>query len=143
MPRGSPGPDDLDRAGEIRFEFFRSSGPGGQNVNKVATAVRLRFDVRRSKVLSEEVKARLATLAGTRMTSRGTLVIEAQRYRTQERNRQDALGRLEEILLRATRAPAERRATKPSRASRERRLDTKRRRGRLKSGRLRKIETED
>jgi ribosome-associated protein len=143
MPAGSPGPDDLDRAGEIRLEFYRSSGPGGQNVNKVATAVRLRFDVRRSKVLSEEVKARLASLAGARMTSRGTLVIEAQRYRTQDRNRQDALSRLEEMLHRASRAPARRRSTKPSRESRERRLDTKRRRGHLKSGRLRKIDTED
>ncbi len=143
MPSRSPSPGDLDRAGEIHFEFYRSSGPGGQNVNKVATAVRLRFDVRRSKLLSEEVKVRLASLAGARMTSRGTLVIEAQRYRTQERNRQDALGRLGEILRRAARAPAERRATKPSRASRERRLDSKRRRSRLKSGRLRRIETGD
>jgi ribosome-associated protein len=142
MPAGSPGTEELDRAGEIRFEFFRSSGPGGQNVNKVATAVRLRLDVRRSRVLSEEVKARLATLAGARMTSRGTLVIEAQRHRTQEQNRQDALTRLEEILLRASRSPARRRATKPSLKSRERRLETKRRRGRLKSDRLRKIEPE-
>jgi ribosome-associated protein len=143
MPAGFPGPDELDRAGEIRFEFYRSSGPGGQNVNKVATAVRLRFDVRRSKLLSEEVKSRLASLAGARMTGRGTLVIEAQRYRTQERNRQDALVRLGEMLNRASRAPADRRATKPSRESRERRLDTKRRRGRLKSGRIRKIEPGD
>jgi ribosome-associated protein len=143
MPPTSPSPGDLDRAGEIRFEFFRSSGPGGQNVNKVATAVRLRFDVRRSRLLPEEVKVRLASLTGARMTTRGTLVIEAQRYRTQERNREDALTRLGEILRRAAKPPAERRATKPSRASRERRLDSKRRRGRLKRRRLHGIETED
>ena len=138
----SPTPDDLDRAGEIRFEFYRSSGPGGQNVNKVATAVRLRFDVRRSQLLSEAAKERLAHL-GAKLTGRGVLVIEAQRFRTQERNREDALRRLGDLLVRASQVPRARRATKPSRESRQRRLESKRRRSRIKTARGRGLEPED
>jgi ribosome-associated protein len=143
MSLKSPTPDDLDRAGEIRFEFYRSSGPGGQNVNKVATAVRLRFDVRRSQLLPEAAKERLAHLGGARLTSRGVLVIESQRFRTQERNREDALSRLGLLLHRASQAPRERRATKPSRESRQRRLESKRRRSRIKTARGRGMEPED
>jgi ribosome-associated protein len=138
-----PTSEDLDRAGEVRLEFFRSSGPGGQNVNKVATAVRLRFDVRRSALLPATVKQRLGRLAGRRMTERGVLVIEAQRFRTQERNRQDALERLGHLLRRAAKPPRPRRATSPSRESRERRLEAKRRRSRLKADRGRRARLEE
>jgi ribosome-associated protein len=130
-------PEDLARAGEIAFEFLRSSGPGGQNVNKVSTAVRLRFDLRHSRLLSAAVKARLASLAGNRMTVGGELVIEAQRHRTQERNRADALERLGALIARAWRPPAQRRPTRPTTASKHRRLDAKRLRGSLKQGRAR------
>ncbi len=139
----APAPEDLERAGEIRFEFFRSSGPGGQNVNKVATAVRLRFDIRHSNLLSEDVRSRLRRLAGRRVTDRGVLVIEAQRYRTQERNREDAVERLADLLRRASTPPRARRASAPSAASKARRLDAKRRRSRLKSDRRRKAHVED
>jgi ribosome-associated protein len=114
-------------AGELRFEFFRSSGPGGQNVNKVATAVRLRFDVRNSTSLPPEVKARLLRLAASRLTDDGVLLIEARRFRTQEQNREDAFARLTAWIAKASTAPRPRRATKPSRASRQRRLDAKQR----------------
>jgi ribosome-associated protein len=142
MPH-TPTPSDLERAEEIRFEFFRASGPGGQNVNKVATAVRLRFDVARSRLLSEPVRQRLTSLARGKMTARGVLVIEAQRYRTQERNRDDAMERLGDLLRRASQPPRPRRATKPSRESKMRRLEAKRRRGRLKVERARKIKAEE
>jgi ribosome-associated protein len=112
---------------ELRFEFFRSSGPGGQNVNKVATAVRLRFDVRNSTSLPPEVKARLLRLAASRLTDDGVLLIEARRFRTQEQNREDAFARLTAWIAKASTAPRPRRATKPSRASRQRRLDAKQR----------------
>jgi len=118
--------------GELRFEFFRSSGPGGQNVNKVATAVRLRFDVRRSPSLPPAVKDRLLRLAVTRLTEDGVLVIEARRFRTQERNREDAVARLMGWIAKALPAPRHRRATKPTAASRQRRLDTKKRRSTTK-----------
>jgi ribosome-associated protein len=111
---------------ELRFEFFRSSGPGGQNVNKVATAVRLRFDVRNSPSLPPEVKERLLRLAASRLTDDGVLLIEARRFRTQEQNREDAVARLTAWIAKAFTAPRPRRATKPSRASRQRRLDAKR-----------------
>ena len=110
---------------ELRFEFFRSSGPGGQNVNKVSTAVRLRLDVAQSPSLPQEVKERLIRLAGSRLTEHGVLLIEASRFRTQERNRQDALDRLASLIDQAWKKPVHRRATKPTRASREHRLKTK------------------
>jgi ribosome-associated protein len=110
---------------ELDFEFIRSSGPGGQNVNKVATAVRLRFDVRASGALAPEVKDRLLGLAGRRATKEGVLVLLGQRHRTQEGNRQDVLARLEELLERALVAPKKRRATRPSRAALARRLRDK------------------
>jgi ribosome-associated protein len=119
-------------ANEVAFEFYRSSGPGGQNVNKVSTAVRLRFDLRRSQVLPDEVKARLARLAGRRLTEAGVLVIEAQRFRTQEGNRADAMARLLELIRRAQEPPRERRATRPTAGSQERRLRAKKRRGAVK-----------
>ncbi len=113
---------------ELRFEFFRSSGPGGQNVNKVATAVRLRFDIRNSTSLPAEVKERLLRLAANRLTEDGVLLIEARRFRTQERNRDDAVARLMAWIAQASTAPRRRRATRPSPAARQRRLDAKERR---------------
>jgi len=120
---------------EIRFEFFRSSGPGGQNVNKVATAVRLRFDVRNSTSLPPEVKERLLGLAANRLTDDGILVIEARRFRTQERNREDAVARLMGWIAKAWPTPRRRRATKPTAVSRQRRLDSKKRRSVAKNQR--------
>ena len=107
---------------EIKEEFVRSSGPGGQNVNKVATAVQLRFDVLHSPSLPEEVRDRLVRLAGSRMTGDGVLVIEARRHRSQEQNRRDARQRLFELIRQAAARPKKRRPTKPSRAARQRRL---------------------
>jgi ribosome-associated protein len=120
---------------EITFEFSRSSGPGGQNVNKVSTAVRLRFDVGGSRSLPEDVKARLVQIAGKRITRDGVLIVEARRFRTQDRNRQDALERLRDLLARARRKPKHRKRTRPSAESKERRLEGKRRRAALKRGR--------
>jgi len=117
---------------EIEESFVRSSGPGGQNVNKLATAVQLRFDIRNSPSLPADVRDRLQRLAGARLTRDGVLVIIAQRHRTQFRNRQDALDRLIDLIRRAAIAPRPRRPTKPSRASRERRVEAKKHRAGLK-----------
>jgi len=117
---------------EIKEVFVRASGPGGQNVNKVATAVQLRFDVRHSPSLPEGVKARLIRLGGKRINEKGELVIEAKRYRTQERNRLNARERLIKLVLRAAQNPKERRKTRPTVASVERRIEGKRSHGKTK-----------
>src|ERR1700719_4693419 len=126
--------------GEISASFIRSSGPGGQNVNKLATAVQLLFDVRHSPSLSREVRARLERLAGRRLTRDGVLVITAQRHRTQERNRGDALDRLIALIRAAAVRPTPRRPTRPTLGSKVRRLEGKKRRSGLKA--LRKTESE-
>ncbi|WP_029086828.1 alternative ribosome rescue aminoacyl-tRNA hydrolase ArfB [Brevundimonas aveniformis] len=106
----------------LEFRFFRAGGPGGQNVNKVETAVQLRFDAAGSSLFGEEVRDRLLRLAGSRATKDGVIVITAQRFRTQERNRQDAIERLQDLVDRAHERPKPRKATKPTKASKERRL---------------------
>jgi ribosome-associated protein len=126
---------------EITFEFLRSSGPGGQNVNKVSTAVRLRFDIAGSRALAEDVKQRLARLAGGKVTGEGVLLIEARRFRTQDKNRQDALARLYDLVRRASVRPKRRRRTRPTAEARERRLEAKRRRALLK--RVRSTRSDD
>jgi ribosome-associated protein len=128
---------------ELEFDFIRSSGPGGQNVNKVSTAVRLRFDARGSSSLPEDVRARLIRLAGRRCGDDGFLTILARAGRTQESNRRDAIERFVELLERAAVRPTPRRATRPTAGSRERRLDSKRRRGATKQGRQARESGED
>ncbi|HVN15812.1 MAG TPA: alternative ribosome rescue aminoacyl-tRNA hydrolase ArfB [Anaerolineales bacterium] len=120
---------------ELQFEFVRASGPGGQNVNKVATAVQLRFDLIHSPSLPDDVKARLRKLAGKRLNSDGELVLEAKRYRTQEQNRLDALQRFSDLVRKAAEKPKPRTKTKPTRASKEKRIQQKKRRGEIKRGR--------
>ncbi len=123
---------DLLRAGELQFEFLRASGPGGQNVNKVSTAVRLRFDLSASQLLSEDLKARLRKTAASKLTKDDVLVIEAQRYRTQLENREDALQRLAALLRRARKKPKKRRPTRRTAASEAKRLRKKRQRSEKK-----------
>lgn len=117
---------------DIQFEFIRASGPGGQNVNKVASSVQLRYDLMNSSTLEPEVKQRLAKLAKNRITGNGVLIIEAKRYRTQEQNRQDAINRLVTLVQKAAEKPKKRIKTRPTVTSNAVRVDEKKRRGEVK-----------
>ena len=134
MPEGLPITATLSLdPSEIEIAFIRSSGPGGQNVNKVATAAQLHFDLRRSPSLPDGIKARAARAAGSRLTTEGVIVITADRFRTQALNRDDAIARLIALLRGAVVPPKPRRATRPTLASKERRLEDKKQRGGVKS----------
>jgi ribosome-associated protein len=127
---------------ELDFRYVRASGPGGQNVNKVSTAVELRFDIGASPTLADDVKGRLRRLAGRRVNTEGVLLIDARRHRTQEANRRDAMGRLEELVRAASIKPKRRVATRPTRASKERRIAGKKVRSGLKQARGRVSESD-
>jgi ribosome-associated protein len=132
MKKPTPIPD-----GDLQFNFVRASGPGGQNVNKVATAAQLRFDLAGTLALSPSVKARLQALAGHRVSAEGTLLINARNHRTQEGNRREALARLQDLIARATVEPKKRRATRPTFGSQQRRMEDKTQRKRRKQLRSR------
>jgi len=117
---------------ELTIDYVRATGPGGQNVNKVATVAQLRFDVRRSAALPDAAKYRMQRLAGSRMTSSGILIIEARRHRSQDQNRQDALARFKSLVSKSLEEPKHRRKTIPSAASREKRLRSKKKKGEIK-----------
>lgn len=137
------GPNLFLQDEELAFSFVRASGPGGQNVNKLATAAQLRFDVLHSPSLPDELRIRLIRLAGSRMTSEGVLIIDARRFRTQERNREDAIERLRALILKAAEKPKPRRKTRPTLGSKKRRLNEKKQRGNTKRLRSRVSRHED
>jgi len=140
MPRITITPAISIAEEELEERFVLSSGPGGQNVNKVASAVELRLDVLHSPALADDVRARLIRLAGRRMTKDGVLVLHAGRFRDQQRNREDARARLIDLIRRAAVAPRARKATRPTRASKEKRLEQKKARSRLKVTRSKRID---